>query len=44
MIVISDFFSKNKELNLTKEKVEKIENIIKSDDISLSITDMAKKK
>ena len=43
MIVVNDFFGKNKDLDLKKEKMDKIENLIKSDDINLSITDIAKK-
>ena len=43
MLVVSDYLSKNKELNLTSKKIEKIENIIKSNEIILSINDMAKK-
>ena len=43
MLVVSDYLSKNKDLNLTKEKTEKIENIIKANDIILSFNDMIKK-
>ena len=43
MVVISEFFSKNEDLNLTREKIEKVENIIKTDDMTLSIPEMAKK-
>ena len=43
MLVVSDYISKNKNLNLTQEKFDKIENIIKSNDIILSINDMVKK-
>ena len=41
--LVSDFLAKNKSLNLTKEKVDKIEDIIKSDEAILSISDMTKK-
>ena len=37
MLVISEFFSKNEDLHLTKEKIEKVENIIKTDNMTLSI-------
>ena len=43
MLVISEYLSNNKELNLTQEKIDKIENIIKSNEVILSITEMAKK-
>ena len=41
--LVSDFLAKNKSLKLTKEKVDKIEDIIKSDEAILSISDMTKK-
>ena len=40
--IITDFISKNKDMKLTKEKVEKIENIINTNSSILSITDMVK--
>ena len=40
---VSEFLEKNKCLNITKEKVDKIEDIIKSDDVILSITEMTKR-
>ena len=43
MGLVSDFLRKNKSLNLTKEKVDKINDIIKSDKVILSIIDMSKK-
>ena len=43
MLIVSDYLSKNKELNLTSKKIEKIENIIKSNEIIISINEMAKK-
>ena len=43
MLVISEFFSKNEDLHLTKEKIEKVENIIKTDNMTLSIQEMTKK-
>ena len=43
MTLANEYFSKNKDLNLTKEKVEKIENIIKSDEIILSLSELTKK-
>ena len=43
MTLANEYFSKNKDLNLTKEKIEKIENIIKIDEIILSLSELAKK-
>ena len=43
MAVATDYFSKNKELNLTKEKIDKIENLIKGNEGIFSITEIAKK-
>ena len=43
MTLANEYFSKNKDLNLTKEKIEKIENIIKSDEIILSLSELTKK-
>ena len=43
MKLVSEFLEKNKCLNLTKEKVDKIEDIIKSDEVILSIAEMTKK-
>ena len=43
MLVISEFFAKNEDIHLTKEKIEKVENIIKSDNMPLSIQEMTKK-
>ena len=43
MTLANEYFPKNKDLNLTKEKVEKIENIIKSDEIILSLSELTKK-
>ena len=43
MVSMSQFFENNKEINITKEKYEKIDNIIKEDNLILSTTDMARK-
>ena len=40
--IITDYISKYKDMNLTKEKVDKIENIITSDSSIINIIDMAK--
>ena len=43
MAFATDYFSKNKELNLTKEKIEKIENLIKGNEGIFNFTEIAKK-
>ena len=43
MAFATDYFSKNKELNLSKEKIEKIENLIKGNEGIFAITEIAKK-